>query len=1734
MDTVCKLTYMGCALAFVIALIMLTSCSASDESAAVLAGPTFILPEVEEALADAITITDVRGNSVAGITATPGYTVVDETTGEIESAFIWVSGVVNACETPPCIAAAETNIATLTITANNDVFTLRGNVEKLDVPIIDQEGAATLLGQYLGVVDIIQFDGSVVVYKVIADYTGIAVSKFMTADNIAELINPMFSEQILVVTLDEHKLSLIGTNIASGLGSIKKTDELPAGYEVTTTNKGAYTFDDPDGANIAARQDVLADISIAERDSYGQVVANNEVIYRVILGLRAPRKLEKEDITIELAGAEWDVDNDQKRISINKLTNACEIPPCISAAADLGVLTLTAVADAFTFAGGATSMDFPISDQSGAASVANVKLGSITISYKADNSDIEYDVIATYRGTPVRELVTADNIADIINPMFNEQTLIITALSSGTIALSGVNKISGTVTIDNGLSLPSGYIITATDGSSYSVSDPDGDGLGNTPVHTLNNLSIGELDVSDNVQTYAVTLVLVNPIEIDASSLSTTIAGAQLEVDNIAAKFILSGFNNVCESPPCREAGDNIGTFTITADPDVFTLENDLANIAFLIPDQPGAASLSDVHIGNIVITGANGGHVEYQLLAQYTGAPVSELVNVNNIAELINPVFNDQILSTTLSVDNIITLSGTNTISGAGNIGAGNKLPAGYEIIQPDGSPYTFSDPAPELTDESSTSLAELSIRELAAHNNVQPYAVMLVLTAPIKFEAHHLTLTGSDVQPEIYNDLHKIVIRGFTNVCILLPCDDLAADLGTLSINKTNEYFTITDGTAIARATLLETTERVTFSIPDQAGAASVIFDLGTLTITRTDDADAVEYRVQVYYSGMPAAEIMNKLAEAEDITGLITAEFAGKTATTITFENNILIINGMPNLPGETGTGSIKLITELLPSGYSITPYSFTNPAGTGAVILPGTLNIVEDFASTDNPGGTSTASDDFAPNQASYDVQVSLQTLVYTPQETTDCYKNDIDAEILLTEFYEDRTANEFVLELYLNKLSGKNYIDICQLGLRAYSRVLANNDVSVDWGELDFSFPITKKLYNNNFYIIRFAAAGTGITSSEVIELSYESETLPVLPASYDNCVLLELYYQQFAEASGEAELLKTLDFVQLGEGCSASESRAVAAAPVYSTTVYAQVSPQLSLPEIDNSLSRKLETSGSARFQTALNNVPPIFSGDDWLQEGRSLLLPTDAHCVTLNDSDADGDGVFDCLEDEAGDTYFGMALYDWGARTNQLDLFWEVDYMACAQSQDYRTAPPRQSLDKWKSTIDAYTIGGLSLKLHLDVGELYDNSPGTNTANYDLGGGNNYLDSHAALSDYYGIFINTTKYDNIKASNFSPGRKQLFYYMLFAQTTSTSGGLSSITGVGELLGNDILITYGGDGPSTFTKSKYYTCDKQTSGSLVHRQYIQNHIAYTMMHEMGHNLSLGHGGDWDNSTNNKPNYLSVMNYAFGHYTVPIPSLGISKAKTVFTNTYYTLNGYVGCIKNYKYSYADDDPGNLIAVSRQSALDNSWMYPDIHNSPTPEFELSFSTGEQHDIDESSVQEIVYINSDVNHAVGIDYDCDHSLEGDVSYQKDLNGDGKISILRDNNDFDNIRFFFGGASYDSVLASSLAVQQSRSLFPMSASSGGNRELKLNKLWNGPPRKTIKARQRVFSDHQPIVEECSLELLADEHRYHGDGDVLWFMKPVVLMEQLFMKGLFLLGFVGTKLLAFVGITSS
>ncbi len=97
---------------------------------------------------------------------------------------------------------------------------------------------------------------------------------------------------------------------------------------------------------------------------------------------------------------------------------------------------------------------------------------------------------------------------------------------------------------------------------------------------------------------------------------------------------------------------------------------------------------------------------------------------------------------------------------------------------------------------------------------------------------------------------------------------------------------------------------------------------------------------------------------------------------------------------------------------------------------------------------------------------------------------------------------------------------------------------------------------------------------------------------------------------------------------------------------------------------------------------------------------------------------------------------------------------------------------------------------------------------------------------------------VSGSDYLGIKATHFSAAREGYFHYVLMPHRYNTS---STSSGQAEVNGDDMIV------------SLY--CYNGTTN-----------VANTIMHEVGHNLGLLHGGN--NNDNYKPNYNSVMNYRY--------------------------------------------------------------------------------------------------------------------------------------------------------------------------------------------------------------------------------------------------------------------------
>jgi hypothetical protein len=271
---------------------------------------------------------------------------------------------------------------------------------------------------------------------------------------------------------------------------------------------------------------------------------------------------------------------------------------------------------------------------------------------------------------------------------------------------------------------------------------------------------------------------------------------------------------------------------------------------------------------------------------------------------------------------------------------------------------------------------------------------------------------------------------------------------------------------------------------------------------------------------------------------------------------------------------------------------------------------------------------------------------------------------------------------------------------------------------------------------------------------------------------------------------------------------------------------------------------------------------------------------------TTSGAGDSDGDGLFDSWErhglDENGDGVVDNALPAWGADPDHKDLFVELDWMtneACSDADDngclskgdirqmkeaFAAAPLDAGSQSLSSPIDSppNPDGEPGINLWVDTGSLTDphaSEDGAGSASCDDGldnGGEGYADDDdpdCLVSENFGggNEIATRSLERLEAdldengradfyelksgvptgvgNNFDPLRTNVFRYGISAMPSADAPG-----GNGEIRGNDFV---------DFTQT-----------------------GKTIMHELGHNMALGHGGSTGKNCN--PNYVSIMNYNY--------------------------------------------------------------------------------------------------------------------------------------------------------------------------------------------------------------------------------------------------------------------------
>jgi hypothetical protein len=243
---------------------------------------------------------------------------------------------------------------------------------------------------------------------------------------------------------------------------------------------------------------------------------------------------------------------------------------------------------------------------------------------------------------------------------------------------------------------------------------------------------------------------------------------------------------------------------------------------------------------------------------------------------------------------------------------------------------------------------------------------------------------------------------------------------------------------------------------------------------------------------------------------------------------------------------------------------------------------------------------------------------------------------------------------------------------------------------------------------------------------------------------------------------------------------------------------------------------------------------------------------------------DTDGDGLLDLWEtdglDVDGDGTPELDLAAMGATPDHKDLFVEVDWMVAERScflfvcwgSNLNFAPQQDALDDVVASFAAAPVsnpdGRPGVRLHVDNGpdSVMNAVTGDTWGSRSRGNAVGHVQRLGSFTSS-GAY-DWSDYDAIKSANFDTARADVFHYAIYGDTYSSSGSSGIARGIPQ---DSFLVTDGGW--------------NGTAGFSIRQE------AGTFMHEFGHTLGLHHGGggsDDGRDVNFKPNYLSIMNYAW--------------------------------------------------------------------------------------------------------------------------------------------------------------------------------------------------------------------------------------------------------------------------
>ncbi|MBM7841571.1 choice-of-anchor L domain-containing protein [Herpetosiphon giganteus] len=353
--------------------------------------------------------------------------------------------------------------------------------------------------------------------------------------------------------------------------------------------------------------------------------------------------------------------------------------------------------------------------------------------------------------------------------------------------------------------------------------------------------------------------------------------------------------------------------------------------------------------------------------------------------------------------------------------------------------------------------------------------------------------------------------------------------------------------------------------------------------------------------------------------------------------------------------------------------------------------------------------------------------------------------------------------------------------------------------------------------------------------------------------------------------------------------------------------------------------------------------------------------------CGGPTDIDTDGDGLLDSWEINGVN---GVDLPAMGADPYHKDIFVEADYMLTTNGNVPHSHKPDQMSMDW--VVTAFALAPVSnpdgiqgINLHIDSGPdskmkadgtLWGSlSRATSVSHqYELG---------FMYPDIYGYTqYDWTQFNLLMDSLFDEERHSIFHYTIFAHDIDVNylpSGISAGSEAGDPEGDHFIISI---------------------GDLINHPDHKMIEAGTFMHELGHNLGLDHGGQ--DNIQNKPNYLSVMNY------------------------YFQFSGLITRQGSRRLDYSrfhgipDINENNLSEMSTISSD------PAINKYRTYKVCFDINTNQPVDTPDNIL----------NQPGWLDWNC-NDLMDNFPYPQSINGDPNLETLKSFNDWDNL-IYNGGA--------------------------------------------------------------------------------------------------------------------